>query len=180
MEQASTGTGVLLKRLRRSSAFSAQIQSESRGDIPTLKCCMISGLMGRFKLTINPDLQWKVVLEHRHNRDNRNTSPVRHPMPIKHASWELGTPPTQLIATQLPSEQNSEEMIIAAPKVLSSEWLFIGRSPSTRPTANRFSPSWRQSSGFVVFTGKSQPPGSPRATMASADFPRHFLRGICL
>ena len=45
--------------------------------------------------------------------------------------------------------------------------------------ADQFSPSpLIESSGVFVSTGMSTPPARCTATMASADFPRHFLRGI--
>ncbi len=49
-----------------------------------------------------------------------------------------------------------------------------GRAP-----ADRFSPSREtETSGFTVSTGVHTPPARRLATMASADFPRHFRLGI--
>ena len=48
-----------------------------------------------------------------------------------------------------------------------------------RMPADQFSPSpIIETSGVFVSTGVSTPPARFSATMASADFPRHFLRGI--
>jgi hypothetical protein len=48
-----------------------------------------------------------------------------------------------------------------------------------RMPADQFSPSpLIETSGFCVSTGGLPPPARCSATMASADFPRHFLRGI--
>lgn len=52
-------------------------------------------------------------------------------MPIQHAIWKVGTPPTSLPTSKLPSEQALEEMIIASPEMLSSEWMLIGRQEQT-------------------------------------------------
>lgn len=52
-------------------------------------------------------------------------------MPIKHAIWRVGSKPSPLKVTSLASEQQLEEMIIAAPEVLSGEWLLIGRQEQT-------------------------------------------------
>ncbi len=48
-------------------------------------------------------------------------------MPIKHALWKVGPAPLALALTKLSSEQRLEEMIIAAPEILSGEWMLIGR-----------------------------------------------------
>lgn len=52
-------------------------------------------------------------------------------MPIKHAIWRVGTKPMPLVVTALATEQQLEEMIIAAPEMLSGEWLLIGRQEQT-------------------------------------------------
>jgi len=52
-------------------------------------------------------------------------------MPIHHAIWKIGTPPSSLITTQLASEQALEEMIVRDPRILSSEWMLIGRQEIT-------------------------------------------------
>lgn len=52
-------------------------------------------------------------------------------MPIKHAIWTVGAPPTPLMTTSLATEQQLEEMIIAEPKILSDEWMPIGRQEQT-------------------------------------------------
>lgn len=53
-------------------------------------------------------------------------------MTIRHAIWKVGAQPTALPATGLPSEQLLEEMIVAAPQILSEEWMLIGRQENTR------------------------------------------------
>jgi hypothetical protein len=52
-------------------------------------------------------------------------------MPIQHAIWKVGDNPQPLAASQLVSEQKLEEMIVRDPRILSSEWLLIGRQEIT-------------------------------------------------
>jgi hypothetical protein len=52
-------------------------------------------------------------------------------MPIQHAIWKVGTPPTPLKRGKLASEQALEEMIVREPSVLSAEWMLIGRQEQT-------------------------------------------------
>ncbi len=48
-------------------------------------------------------------------------------MPIKHAIWKVAAQPTPLATATLLNEQQLEDMIVAAPQILSSEWMLIGR-----------------------------------------------------
>ena len=52
-------------------------------------------------------------------------------MPIKHDIWKVGAKPTMLVTARLPSEQKLEEMIAGDPRILSTEWLLIGRQEPT-------------------------------------------------
>lgn len=52
-------------------------------------------------------------------------------MPIQHAIWKVGDIPQPLSASQLASEQKLEEMIVRDPRILSSEWMLIGRQEVT-------------------------------------------------
>lgn len=52
-------------------------------------------------------------------------------MPIRHAIWKVGTKPSPLSQARLLNEQHLEEMILAAPEILSGEWLLIGRQEHT-------------------------------------------------
>ena len=52
-------------------------------------------------------------------------------MAIRTALWKVSTQPEALAESQLPSEKLLEDMIVAAPKVLSNEWMLIGRQEST-------------------------------------------------
>lgn len=52
-------------------------------------------------------------------------------MPIQHAIWKVGDKPEPLLESQLASEQKLEEMILRDPRILSSEWLMIGRQEIT-------------------------------------------------
>lgn len=52
-------------------------------------------------------------------------------MPIKHDIWKVGATPVPLTSGRLPSEQKLEEMIISDPRILSTEWLLIGRQEHT-------------------------------------------------
>lgn len=52
-------------------------------------------------------------------------------MPIQHAIWRVGETPTLLNSTRLTSEQQLEDMIVRDPRILSSEWMLIGRQERT-------------------------------------------------
>lgn len=52
-------------------------------------------------------------------------------MPISHAIWKVGANPESLTTCKLPSEKTLEEMIVACPAILSSEWMLIGRQERT-------------------------------------------------
>jgi len=52
-------------------------------------------------------------------------------MAIRTALWKVSANPQALVEAQLPSEKLLEDMIVAAPKVLSDEWMLIGRQEST-------------------------------------------------
>lgn len=52
-------------------------------------------------------------------------------MPIKTALWKVDKSPTQLSESSLVSEQLLEEMICANPRILSDEWMLIGRQEDT-------------------------------------------------
>lgn len=52
-------------------------------------------------------------------------------MPVKHAIWKVGDQPSLLITTTLANEQQLEEMIVRAPRILSGEWMLIGRQEQT-------------------------------------------------
>lgn len=52
-------------------------------------------------------------------------------MSLHHAIWTVGTSPTPLPTDSLASESTLEEMIVAAPGILSSEWMLIGRQEDT-------------------------------------------------
>jgi hypothetical protein len=52
-------------------------------------------------------------------------------MPIRTTIWRVGAQPEPLAESSLPSEQLLEEMIVAAPRLLSDEWMLIGRQEDT-------------------------------------------------
>ena len=52
-------------------------------------------------------------------------------MSIRTALWKVSATPQALVEAQLPNEKLLEDMIVAAPKVLSDEWMLIGRQEST-------------------------------------------------
>lgn len=52
-------------------------------------------------------------------------------MPIRNAIWTVGGTPRQLSEGRLPSERALEDMIVASPRVLSDEWMLIGRQERT-------------------------------------------------
>jgi RecB family endonuclease NucS len=51
-------------------------------------------------------------------------------MPIHHSVWRVGRPPIRLQEAML-SEQLLESMIVAAPEILSDQWMIIGRQEIT-------------------------------------------------
>jgi hypothetical protein len=52
-------------------------------------------------------------------------------MPIRNAIWTVSAQPQPLAEDRLPSERVLEEMIVAAPRILSDEWMLIGRQERT-------------------------------------------------
>jgi hypothetical protein len=52
-------------------------------------------------------------------------------MPIHHAIWRVGDKPAPLVSSRLASEQQLEDMIVRDPRILSSEWMLIGRQEVT-------------------------------------------------
>lgn len=52
-------------------------------------------------------------------------------MPIRTAIWRVSTQPHQLVESPLVSEQMLEDMIISAPRILSDDWMLIGRQEDT-------------------------------------------------
>ena len=52
-------------------------------------------------------------------------------MPIHHAIWTVGDRPASLSPGKLISERQLEDMIVADPRILSNEWMLIGRQECT-------------------------------------------------
>ena len=52
-------------------------------------------------------------------------------MAIKQAIWRVAASPVLLPGASLPSEKGLEDMIVAAPQILSDEWMLIGRQEYT-------------------------------------------------
>jgi hypothetical protein len=52
-------------------------------------------------------------------------------MSIRIAIWKVGGQPAPLVESSLANEQLLEEMIVAAPRLLSDEWMLIGRQEDT-------------------------------------------------
>ncbi len=52
-------------------------------------------------------------------------------MPIQHAIWTVGDRPASLSPSKLISERQLEDMIVADPRILSNEWMLIGRQVYT-------------------------------------------------
>ena len=52
-------------------------------------------------------------------------------MPIKHAIWTVGDKPAPLALTKLATERQLEDMIVADPRIVSAEWMLIGRQEHT-------------------------------------------------
>jgi hypothetical protein len=52
-------------------------------------------------------------------------------MTVHHAIWTVGQKPEALVRAILPSEKVLEDMIVAAPQILSDSWMLIGRQERT-------------------------------------------------
>jgi len=52
-------------------------------------------------------------------------------MSIRHAIWKVAAKPEPLSESSLAKEQMLEEMIVADPRILSDEWMLIGRQEDT-------------------------------------------------
>ena len=52
-------------------------------------------------------------------------------MPIRTALWTVGPNPQPLVDCALPTESLLEQMIVAAPRLLSEDWLLIGQQEDT-------------------------------------------------
>src|SRR5690348_8954309 len=52
-------------------------------------------------------------------------------MPIHHAIWRVAAQPQPLVESCLATEKVLEEMIVAAPRMLSDEWMLIGGQEDT-------------------------------------------------
>lgn len=52
-------------------------------------------------------------------------------MPIRTALWRVAAPPQLLAESPLVNEKMLEEMIVAAPRILSDDWMLIGRQQPT-------------------------------------------------
>jgi len=52
-------------------------------------------------------------------------------MSIRHAIWKVAAKPEQLSESALSNEQLLESMIVAEPRILSDEWMLIGRQENT-------------------------------------------------
>lgn len=52
-------------------------------------------------------------------------------MPIRNAIWTVGGTPRSLSEAKLANERVLEDMIVAAPRILSDEWILIGRQERT-------------------------------------------------
>jgi Endonuclease NucS len=52
-------------------------------------------------------------------------------MPIHHAIWRIGEQPAPLVMSRMANEQHLEDMIVRDPRILSNEWMVIGRQEIT-------------------------------------------------
>ena len=52
-------------------------------------------------------------------------------MPIHHALWIVADDPVEVKVSALSSERQLEDMIVAEPRILSDEWMLIGRQEDT-------------------------------------------------
>ncbi len=56
---------------------------------------------------------------------------MRVVMPVRHAIWTIGSEPKPLSEAVIETEQLLEDMIVASPRILSDEWMLIGRQEDT-------------------------------------------------
>src|SRR5512144_3151419 len=52
-------------------------------------------------------------------------------MPVRTTLWKVGPQPQPLEVSSLAKEQLLEDMIVATPRMLSDEWMLIGRQEDT-------------------------------------------------
>ena len=52
-------------------------------------------------------------------------------MPVHHRLWTVDESPTQVETDALPDEKSLEDMIVAEPRILSDQWMLIGRQEDT-------------------------------------------------
>ena len=52
-------------------------------------------------------------------------------MPVHHSLWRIGANPSQVEPDRLADERLLEDMIVAEPRILSEEWMLIGRQVDT-------------------------------------------------
>ena len=52
-------------------------------------------------------------------------------MPVQHRLWTVGNVPSQVKTAALADEKMLEDMIVAEPRILSDEWMLIGRQEDT-------------------------------------------------
>ena len=52
-------------------------------------------------------------------------------MPVRHRLWTVEEPPSRVAPATLPGENVLEDMIVAAPEILSDQWMLIGRQEWT-------------------------------------------------
>lgn len=53
-------------------------------------------------------------------------------MPVTHAIWTVGDAPERLHLSQMPSEHLLEDMIVRDSRILSDDWMLIGRQETTK------------------------------------------------
>ena len=53
-------------------------------------------------------------------------------MPVTHAIWTVGDSPERLHSSQMPSEHLLEDMIVRDSRILSDDWMLIGRQETTK------------------------------------------------
>lgn len=56
---------------------------------------------------------------------------INYSLPIRTAVWKVSSQPEQLVESSLAKEQLLEEMILTQPRILSEEWMLIGRQEDT-------------------------------------------------
>src|SRR5438445_560263 len=81
-------------------------------------------------------------------------------MPVRHAIWKVAAEPLPLDESSLVKEQLLEEMIVANPKIVSDEWMLIGRQEYTHGSDQLLSRTWLIDPTLTQINAAAAPAGA--------------------